>query len=73
MRLHKNKVACVPAVMPDRIILDEADGCDHLAVFDSVFYPVIKKSAVSARLGAVSPGRRRHLHQTIAGALRLFQ
>jgi len=61
------------SLLPGQILLDEADGCDHLTVFDCAFYPVVKKSAISAKLGAVSSGRRRHLHQTIAGALRLFQ
>jgi mRNA-degrading endonuclease toxin of MazEF toxin-antitoxin module len=60
-------------LLAGQILLDEADGCEHLTVFDCVFFPVVKKSAVTARLGAVSPHRRRHLHQTIAGVLRLFQ
>jgi mRNA-degrading endonuclease toxin of MazEF toxin-antitoxin module len=60
-------------LLPGQVLLDEADGCDHPTVFDCVFYPVVKKSSITARIGAVSPNRRRHLHQTIAGALRLFQ
>ena len=64
-----------PAVdlLPGQVLLDEADGCDHPTVFDCVFYPVVRKSAITAKIGAVSPNRRRHLHQTIAGVLRLFQ
>lgn len=61
------------AVQPGQILLDEADGCDHLTVFDCVFFPVVKKSLITAKLGSVSSNRRRQLHQTIAGALRLFQ
>ncbi|MGH7995057.1 MAG: type II toxin-antitoxin system PemK/MazF family toxin [Candidatus Acidiferrales bacterium] len=60
-------------VQPGQILLDDADGCEHLTVFDCVFFPVVKKSVVTAKLGAVTPHRRRQLHQTIAGALRLFQ
>ena len=60
-------------LLPGQVLLDEADGCDHPTVFDCVFFPVVKKSAITAKIGAVSPNRRRHLHQTIAGALRLFQ
>ena len=56
-----------------QILLDEADGCDHLTVFECTFFPVVKKEAIKARLGKVSPNRRRPLHQTIAAALRLFQ
>jgi hypothetical protein len=64
-----------PAVdlLHGQVLLDEADGCDHPTVFDCVFYPVVRKSAITAKIGAVSPNRRRHLHQTIAGVLRLFQ
>lgn len=61
------------ALLPGQILLDEADGCDHLTAFDCLLFPVVKKSAITARLGAVSPARRRHLHQTIASVLRLFQ
>jgi hypothetical protein len=60
-------------VQPGQILLDEADGCEHLTVFDCVFFPVVRKSAIAAKLGRVSAQRRRQLHQTIAGALRLFQ
>jgi hypothetical protein len=60
-------------ILPGQIILDEADGCEHLTVFDCVFFPVVRKSAITAKLGAVSPARRRKLHQTLAAALRLFQ
>ena len=38
-----------------------------------VFFPVVRKTAISKKLGSVSANRRRILHQTIAGALRLFQ
>jgi hypothetical protein len=60
-------------LQPGQVLLDEADGCDHLTVFDCVFFPVIRKSAITKKLGSVSANRRRHLHQTIAAALRLFQ
>lgn len=60
-------------LLPGQILLDQADGCDHLTVFDCAFYPVIKKSQIAAKLGSVSAHRRRQLHQTIAGVLRLFQ
>jgi mRNA-degrading endonuclease toxin of MazEF toxin-antitoxin module len=60
-------------VLPGQILLDEADGCDHLTVFDCVFFPVVSKSAIISKLGTVSASRRRKLHQTIAAALRLFQ
>ena len=55
------------------LLLDEADGCDSLTVFDCLLFPVVKKSAITTKLGSVSPARRRHLHQTIAAVLRLFQ
>ncbi|MBI4625134.1 MAG: type II toxin-antitoxin system PemK/MazF family toxin [Verrucomicrobia bacterium] len=61
------------ALLPGQILLDEADGCEHLTVFECTFFPVVKKEAIRARLGKVSPNRRRPLHQTIAAALRLFQ
>jgi hypothetical protein len=60
-------------ILPGQILLDEADGCEHLTVFDCVFFPVVRKSAITAKLGSVSPARRRKLHQTLAAALRLFQ
>jgi hypothetical protein len=60
-------------ILPGQILLDEADGCEHLTVFDCAFFPVVRKSAITTKLGAVSPGRRRKLHQTLAAALRLFQ
>lgn len=60
-------------VLAGQILLDEADGCEHLTVFDCAFYPVVKKSAITGRLGKVSANRRRPLHQTISAALRLFQ
>jgi hypothetical protein len=60
-------------LLPGQVILDEADGCEHMTVFDCVFFPVIRKAAITERLGSVSPNRRRNLHQTIAAALRLFQ
>jgi len=60
-------------LLPGQILLDEADGCDGLTVFDCLLFPVVKKSAITAKLGSVSPARRRHLHQTIAAVLRLFQ
>ncbi|MGH7945134.1 MAG: type II toxin-antitoxin system PemK/MazF family toxin [Opitutaceae bacterium] len=59
-------------LLKGQILLDEADGCDHLTVFDCAFFPVVRKSAITARLGKVSANRRRPLHQTIAAALRLF-
>lgn len=60
-------------ILPGQILLDEADGCDHLTVFDCAFFPVVHKSAITTRLGKVSANRRRPLHQTIAASLRLFQ
>ena len=63
----------VDKVLPGQILLDEADSCDHLTVFDCAFFPVVRKSAITAKLGKVSANRRRPLHQTIAAALRLFQ
>ncbi len=60
-------------LLPGQVLLDEADGCDHLTAFDCVFFPVVRKTAISKKLGSVSANRRRILHQTIAGALRLFQ
>ena len=60
-------------VLPGQILLDEADGCDHLTVFDCAFFPVVRKTTITAKLGKVSVNRRRPLHQTIAAALRLFQ
>ena len=60
-------------LQPGQVLCDEADGCDHLTVFDCVFFPVVRKSAITQKLGSVSANRRRHLHQTIAAALRLFQ
>jgi mRNA-degrading endonuclease toxin of MazEF toxin-antitoxin module len=60
-------------LLPGQILLDDADGCEHLTVFDCAFFPVVRKSAITAKLGAVSPARRRRLCQTIAATLRLFQ
>lgn len=60
-------------VQPGEFILDEADGCDHMTVFDCIFFPVIRKEQISAKLGSVSPARRRPLQQTIAASLRFFQ
>jgi len=60
-------------LLPGQILLDEADGCEHLTVFDCLLFPVVKKAAIIEKLGAVSNARRRMLHQTIAGVLRLFQ
>jgi hypothetical protein len=54
------------------ILLDEADGLDHLTVFDCLLFPVVKKAAISAVVGHVSPVRKRHLHRTLVAALRLF-
>lgn len=64
-----------PAVdlLPGQVILDEADGCEHMTVFDCAFFPVVRKASITEKLGSVSPNRRRKLHQTIAAALRLFQ
>jgi hypothetical protein len=58
---------------PGEILLDEADGCDHLTVFDCVFFPVVRKDQIRKKLGSVSAGRRRPLYQTLSAALRLFQ
>lgn len=60
-------------ILPGQILLDQADGCEHLTVFDCIFFPVVRKSAITAKLGSVSSNRRRKLHQTLASALRLFQ
>lgn len=57
---------------PGEILLDEADGLDRLAVFDCLLFPVVKKAAISAVIGHVSTERKRHLHRTLVGALRLF-
>ena len=57
---------------PGEILLDEADGLDHLTVFDCLLFPVVKKAAISAVVGHVSTERKRHLHRTLVGALRLF-
>jgi hypothetical protein len=54
------------------ILLDEADGLDHLTVFDCLLFPVVKKAAITAVLGHVTTERRRHLHRTLVAALRLF-
>jgi hypothetical protein len=64
-----------PAIplLKGQVLLDEADGCEHLTVFDCAFFPVVRKSAITAKLGTVSANRRRPVHQTIAAALRLFQ
>ena len=58
---------------PGQFLLDEADGVEHLTVFDCLFFPVIRKSQISKITGSVSPARRRALHRVIAEALRLFQ
>jgi hypothetical protein len=52
--------------------LDEADGLDHLTVFDCLLFPVVKKAAISSVIGHVSTERKRHLHRTLVAALRLF-
>jgi len=57
---------------PGEILLDDADGLDHLTVFDCLLFPVVKKAAISAVVGHVSPERKRHLHRTLVAALRLF-
>jgi hypothetical protein len=57
---------------PGEIVLDEADGLDHLTVFDCLLFPVIRKGAISAVVGHVSTERKRHLHRTLVAALRLF-
>jgi PemK-like, MazF-like toxin of type II toxin-antitoxin system len=57
---------------PGEILLDEADGLEHLTVFDCLLFPVVKKAAISAVVGHVSTERRRHLHRTLVAALRLF-
>jgi hypothetical protein len=57
---------------PAEILLDEADGLDHLTVFDCLLFPVVKKAAISAIVGHVSTERKRHLHRTLVAALRLF-
>ena len=59
-------------LMPGEILLDEADGLDHLTVFDCLLFPVVKKAAISAVVGHVSTERKRHLHRTLVAALRLF-
>jgi hypothetical protein len=57
---------------PGEILLDEADGLDHLTVFDCLLFPVVKKVAISSVVAHVSTERRRHLHRTLVAALRLF-
>jgi PemK-like, MazF-like toxin of type II toxin-antitoxin system len=57
---------------PGEVLLDEADGLDHLTVFDCLLFPVVKKAAISAVMGQVSTERRRHLQRTLVAALRLF-
>ena len=57
---------------PGEILLDQADGLDHLTVFDCLLFPVVKKAAISAVVGHVSTERKRHLHRTLVAALRLF-
>jgi hypothetical protein len=57
---------------PGEVILDEADGLDHLTVFDCLLFPVVKKGAISAVVGHISAERKRHLHRTLVSALRLF-
>jgi len=60
-------------ILPGQILLDQADGCEHLTVFDCVFFPVVGKASITSKLGSVSPARRRKLHQTLSAALRLFR
>jgi hypothetical protein len=57
---------------PGEVLLDEADGLDHLTVFDCLLFPVVKKAAISAVIGHVSTERKRHLHRTLVATLRLF-
>jgi hypothetical protein len=57
---------------PGEVVLDEADGLDHLTVFDCLLFPVVKKAAISAVVGRVSTERKRHLQRTLVAALRLF-
>ena len=57
---------------PGEVLLDEADGLDHLTVFDCLLFPVVRKAAISAVVGHVSAERKRHLHRTLVAALRLF-
>jgi hypothetical protein len=57
---------------PGEIALHEADGLDHLTVFDCLLFPVVKKASISGQVGRVSSERRRHLHRTLVSALRLF-
>jgi hypothetical protein len=57
---------------PGEVLLDEADGLDHLTVFDCLLFPVVKKASISGVIGHVSPERKRHLHRTLVSALRLF-
>jgi hypothetical protein len=59
-------------VRPGEVVLEEADGLDHQTAFDCLLFPVVKKAAISAVIGQVSPERKRHLHRTLVGALRLF-
>ena len=60
-------------LLPGQLLLDAVDGCEHLTVFDCVFFPVVRKEQVSRVLGQVSANRRRPLHQTLSASLRLFQ
>ena len=57
---------------PGEILLDQADGLDHLTVFDCILFPVVKKAAISSVVGHVSTERKRHLHRTLVAALRFF-
>ena len=59
-------------VKPHQILLDKADGCEHLTVVNCNFFPVVNKAAITRRLGSVSVNRRRQLHQKLAEVLRLF-
>lgn len=60
------------ALRPGEFVLEEADGCAHLTVFDCVFFPVIRKDQIREQLGRVSTARLRPLQQMIAASLRLF-
>jgi hypothetical protein len=57
---------------PGEITLDEADGLEHLTVFDCLLFPVVRKSTISTVIGHVTAERKRHLHRTLVAALRLF-
>jgi hypothetical protein len=61
------------SIRPGQFLLDTADGCEHLTVFDCIFFPGVRKDQITATLGSVTVARRRSLHQTLAATLRLFQ